>query len=322
MRPSIAPRITNVRPILLRAPIIAPVRMAVGQLQARQAVLVLIDTDAGITGIGESWVNYPSWGPLERLATITHGLRPLLLGEPIDDPVRLWHKCVDALHRLALQWGAIGPIYQAISGVDLALWDLSGQIAGVPLWQLLGAPTQAQVPAYASGLGPDAVEAQATAAMAAGFRAVKLKVGFGRGADETNLAAIRSAIGDGTLFTDANQGWSLEQARSLRPALVAAQAAWMEEPFPADDDPAWQAAKEVFGLPLAGGENLYGVQFERWFEQGLLDIVQPDICKCGGLTAARRILAAAGKRGLRLAPHFFGSAVGLAATIHLFASLP
>jgi L-alanine-DL-glutamate epimerase-like enolase superfamily enzyme len=320
---SALPRITDVRPILLRAPISTPVRMAVGQLQARQAVLVAIDTDAGLTGIGESWVNYPSWGPVERLATITQGLRPLLVGEVVDDPVRLWHRCVDALHRLALQWGAIGPIYQAISGTDLALWDLAGQIAAVPIWRLLGAPRQDRVPAYASGLGPDGVGQQALSAVAAGFGAVKLKVGFGRDTDERNLAAVRTAIGPATLLTDANQGWTLPIAAAMRPALTAAQAASVEEPFPADDEPAWREARRALGLPLAAGENLYGRrQFERWFDQGLLDVVQPDVCKCGGITAARDILGLAATRSLRQAPHFFGSAVGLAATIHLFAALP
>jgi L-alanine-DL-glutamate epimerase-like enolase superfamily enzyme len=297
--------------------------MAVGQLQARQTVLVLIDTDAGLTGIGESWVNYPSWGPAERLATITHGLRPLLIGEEVDDPVRLWRKCVGALHHLALQWGAIGPIYQAISGADLALWDLAGKIAGAPVWQLLGAAQQASVPAYASGLGPANVEQQAADAMAAGFGAVKLKVGFGREVDERNLLAVRAAVAEATLFTDANQGWTPDTAAAMRPALAAARAAWIEEPFPADDDPAWQSAQESLGLPRAGGENLYGRrQFERWFDQGLLDVVQPDLCKCGGISASREILALAAERGLQLAPHFFGSAVGLAATIHLFTALP
>ena len=297
--------------------------MAVGQLHARQAVLVAIDTDAGLTGIGESWVNYPSWGPAERLATITHGLRPLLVGEAVDDPVRLWQTCVDALHRLALQWGAIGPIYQAISGVDLALWDLAGQIAGVPIWRLLGAAPQANVPAYASGLGPDRVAEQAAQATAEGFPAVKLKVGFGRQVDETNLSAVRAAIGTATLLTDANQGWTVAAATAMRPALAAAQAAWVEEPLPADDEAGWQELHGVLHLPLAAGENLYGRrQFAHWFDQGLVDVVQPDVCKCGGITAARDILALAAARGLRLAPHYFGSAVGLAATIHLFASLP
>ncbi len=317
------PRISDVRPVLLRAPISTPVRIAVGQLQARQAVLVAIDTDAGLTGIGESWVNYPAWGPVERLATVAQGLRPLLIGEVVDDPVRLWRRCGDALHRLALQWGAIGPIYQAISGADLALWDLAGQIAGVPIWRLLAAPRQDSVPAYASGLGPDGVAQQAATAVAAGFGAVKLKVGFGRDTDERNLAAARAAIGAGMLLADANQGWTPETAAAMRPALTAARAAWVEEPFPVDDEPAWLEARPALGLPLAGGENLYGRrQFERWFDQGLLDVVQPDVCKCGGLTAARDILGLAASRGLRLAPHFFGSAVGLAATIHLFAALP
>ena len=313
-------RITDVRPIPLRAPLERPVRMALGEMHWRNGVLVEIDTTAGLTGLGESWVNFPAWAPAERLATITEGLRPLLLDEPVDDPRRLHRKLVGTLHRLALQWGAVGPIYQAISGVDIALWDLAGQLAGAPIWQLLGAPRQDSVPAYASGLGPDDPEDQAARAVAAGFGAVKLKVGFGRARDERNLAAVRAAIGSTPLFTDANQGWGLDDLRQMAPMLASAGARWIEEPLSVDD-PDWDDVGEAVDLPVAGGENLYSQgDFARW-SGGRLQVLQPDVCKCGGITAAHAILSAA-PPNLLLAPHYFGGAIGLAATIHLFAALP
>ena len=296
---------------------------AVGAMHGRNGLLVEVQTDVGVSGIGESWVNYPSWAPAERLATLTHGVRPMLLDEVADDPRRLQRLCSERLRLLGLQWGAPGPIAQAISGVELALWDLAGKLAGVPVWQLLGAPAQATVPAYASGLGPARPEEQAAAAVAAGFAAVKLKLGFGRQRDEANLTAVRQAIGDVTLYADANQGWTLAEALALLPALHQAGAAWLEEPLPVDDEAGWRSLRGPAGLPLAGGENLYGrAQFQRWAGSGLLDVIQPDVCKCGGLGVALDVLAAAGRQGRRLAPHYFGGAVGLAATIHLFAALP
>jgi len=317
---SLIPRITDVRPIPLRAPLERPVRMALGEMRWRNGVLVEVETTAGVTGLGESWVNFPAWAPAERLATITQGIRPLLLDEPVDDPRRLHHKLVGVLHRLALQWGAVGPIYQAISGVDIALWDLAGKLAGVPVWQLLGASRQDSVPAYASGLGPEDPDEQAERAVASGFGAVKLKVGFGRAVDERNLAAVREAIGEVPLFTDANQGWTREDVRQMAPLLVAAGARWLEEPLTVDD-PDWDDLASVVNLPVAGGENLYSQRdFARW-GAGRLQVLQPDVCKCGGITAAHAILSRAAPDHL-LAPHYFGGAIGLAATVHLFAALP
>jgi L-alanine-DL-glutamate epimerase-like enolase superfamily enzyme len=319
---SIVPRIADVRPIPLRAPLDQPVRMALGEMRWRNGMLVEITTSAGVTGIGESWVNFPSWAPVERVATITQGLRPLLVDEPIDDPRRLHHKLVGVLHRLALQWGAIGPIYQAISGVDLALWDLAGKLSGVPVWQMLGAPRQDVVPAYASGLGPDVPEEQAATAVTAGFAAVKLKVGFGRARDERNLRAMREAIGSRLLFADANQGWSVDDARAMAPILAAVGADWIEEPLPVDDG-AWSEVSGIFTMPVAGGENLYGSrEFARWTASGRLGVLQPDVGKCGGITAAYEVLMSAQPSSVRLAPHYFGCAIGLAATVHLFAALP
>ncbi len=319
-----APLITAIRPVPLAAPLEKPVASAIGTMYVRNGMLVEVETDAGITGIGESWVNFPSWALSERVATITHGLAPLLVGERLDDPRRLWRLCQSKLHLLGLQWGAVGPVAQTLSGVDIALWDLAGKLAGAPVWQLLGAPQQDTIPAYASGLGPGAAAEQAATALASGFSAVKLKLGFGREVDERNLVRVRDAIGSATLFTDANQGWSLPEALALLPEIHAAGASWLEEPLPADDPDAWRELRTAaHGLPLAGGENLYGLsQFRRWGQQRLLDVLQPDVAKCSGISAMTEIFATGAQQGLRLAPHYFGGAVGLAASIHVFAALP
>ncbi|HLH75013.1 MAG TPA: enolase C-terminal domain-like protein, partial [Chloroflexota bacterium] len=113
-----------------------------------------------------------------------------------------------------------------------------------------------------------------------------------------------------------------DEARAMSPALAEAGARWIEEPLSVDDD-AWDEVGQVFPMPVAGGENLYGArEFSRWLEGGRLQVLQPDVCKCGGITAAYDILTSPSAAQARLAPHYFGGAVGLAATIHLFAALP
>ncbi|MCL4544217.1 MAG: mandelate racemase/muconate lactonizing enzyme family protein [Chloroflexi bacterium] len=316
--------VTDVQPLVLRVALREPIYTAFGRMDARTCVLVRVETDVGITGIGESWVNYPSWAPTERIATLTQGLRPLLIGLRLTHPRDLWQHCVSHLHVLALQWGAVGPIYQALSGIDIALWDIFGQAQGAPVWQLLDGASYAEVPAYASGLAQrrqSDVGQLAARLVEDGFSAVKVKIGFGREVDEHNLRDVRAAIGHATFLADVNQGWTLHTAQETAPLLEDLGVFWLEEPLPVDDRAGWTALRASTALRLAGGENLYGTtQFDDWAVQ-FLDVVQPDICKCGGFTAAAAIFARSSAPGRLLAPHYFGGAVGLAATIHMFAAL-
>lgn len=138
----------------------------------------------------------------------------------------------DALAPLGRQWGAPGPIYQALSGADIALWDLVGKVRGVPISELLGGRVRDMVPVYASGLGPSNVTELAAECRSLGYDAFKLKVGFGRERDRANLTQARAAIGpDARLFADANQRWTLDEAGAIVEDLREAGVAWLEEPI-------------------------------------------------------------------------------------------
>lgn len=317
-------KITDVRAHVLAAPLDEPIRMAFGAMRARTTVLVEVATSAGLSGWGESWVNFPPWAWRERVATIEEGLRPLLVGA---DPLArdaLWRRMYDAVVPMARQWGAIGPVMQALSGVDIALWDLEGRLRGVPIAELLGGPGAGRVPAYASGLAPADVVGKARRAVESGFTMLKLKIGFGREADLESVAAVRRAIGPGVaLMVDANQAWTPAETLEMGKFLADHDVRWLEEPVPSADERELVQVVGRAGVPIAAGENVYGRHgFARLLDAHAVDIAQPDVAKTGGISEMRAIVALATACGTPWAPHFYGAALGAAATCHCFAALP
>ncbi len=319
-----AMKITGVEPVVLGFELTEPVRVSFGEMVHRYAILVRIDTDAGISGWGESWSNFPAWSPRERVYTIREGIAPHLLGEDPRQVGWLHDKLGRRLAGVARQWGAVGPISQAISGVDIALWDLLGKETGLPLHKLWGGATDLEVPVYGSGLGPGAVRPLVTPLLRSGVTAFKLKVGFGEEADQRNLMEVREQIGpDGILLTDANQAWDLTTALQMAAMLAEVDVYWLEEPIPTDQLAEMARLRAQVPFRIAGGENVYGCEgFRRLLDAGAVDIIQPDICKTGGLTETRTICSMAAARGVPYAPHYFGSAIGLIASLHLFAATP
>ena len=320
-------KITDVIPVVLSCPLETEVRTSFGRMQSRTNMLVKIETDEGITGIGESWTNFPHWVCEERKATILKGIRPLLIGEDPRNISFLWEK----MHRVfmrggaGLQWGAQGPLMQAISGVDIALWDILGKSLGTPVFRLLGGIGTGKIAAYASGLGPEGFEPYVVAGLKEGYSAFKLKVGFGREKDLKNLKLMREIIGpDNRLMIDANQAWRnaaealdhLDLYRDFDLALI-------EEPVPADRQAELRKIREQRIAPVAGGENVYGrAGFRQTLGAEALDVVQPDLTKTGGISEARIICQMAWAWEIPYAPHMFGTAVALAASLHLLASTP
>jgi L-alanine-DL-glutamate epimerase-like enolase superfamily enzyme len=316
---------------VLAAPSAQPIRMAHGTMTTRRTVLVEIEESSGVTGWGESWVNFPPWAWRERLATIEDGLKPLLVGADPTDRDALWATMYGAMIPMARQWGAIGPVMQAISGVDIALWDLAGRLADRGVAALLreaaalrGEGADTRLPAYASGIGPDAAVPKARRAIAAGFSAIKLKVGFDPTADRHNVAAVRGAVGpDVTVMIDVNQAWTVEQTLAEGAFLASQDIRWVEEPVPSADEHELRQIAGKLAVPVAAGENVYGTAgFTRLFDAGAVDIAQPDVCKTGGITEMARIASLAHRHGVPWAPHFYGAAVGAAATLHCFAGMP
>ena len=270
-----------------RAPVARPVRTAFGAMTDRPAVIVRARADDGATGYGEIWCNFPTCGAEHRARLVTSFLAPLVVGRRWRGPAEVFHELTGRASRLALQAGEPGPLAQAVAGIDIALWDLAARRAGQPLWRLLGGRGDGRLPAYASGINPDQALAQARAARDAGYRAFKLKIGFGRATDLENLAALREELGpDAPIAVDANQAWELEEARSMSRALAEFRPLWLEEPIAADRPiEEWQQLAAASRIPLAGGENLRGdAQFDAAIAAGALAIFQPDVAKWGGIT--------------------------------------
>ncbi len=316
-------RIRSVRAQVYRAPVQTPVVTSFGIMRDRPMVLVRVDDEDGATGWGEVWCNFPAVGAEHRARLVDSVLAGLLEGQSFADPAAAFTLLTECTSVLALQSGEPGPFAAAIAGVDIALWDLTARRAGQPLFRLLGG-TNPAIPVYASGLNPDAPAALARARHDDGYRAFKLKVGFGIARDCANLAALRAELGEqAVLMVDANQGWTLPDALAAAPELAAFKPAWLEEPLRADRPWAeWQDLAQATALPLAAGENLAGSDaFAAALASGALQIVQPDVAKWGGITGtlpvARAVLAA----GRRYCPHWLGGGVGLLASAHLLAAV-
>jgi L-alanine-DL-glutamate epimerase-like enolase superfamily enzyme len=319
-----------------------PMADALNFILQRYAVLVHIRTDEGLSGIGES--AYFGGPPEITARVIEDELGPLLVGEQATEIERLWSK----MYHRSMQHGRRGIVISAMSGIDIALWDLLGKALDAPLHQILGT-YRTRLRTYASGgfyrVGQTAEDLADEAAeyVRRGFRGVKVKVGrnpfvplnplelmndrFCFHTVEEDLArvrAVRARIGeDVQLMVDANSGWDV--ATSLRAMSVLADlgVAWLEEPlFP--EDVVGSARLVAHGaVPIAGYETAQGrFSFNELVTKRAVDIVQPDATWSGGISECRRIAALASAHNLSCAPHAFGSAVGLAANAHLLASLP
>jgi D-galactarolactone cycloisomerase len=317
-----APRIHSLKARVFRCPIETPVVTSFGVMRDRPMVLVRVEDADGAVGWGEAWCNFPTVGAEHRARLVESVLAPLAEGVPVASPAEAFRRLTEKTAVLALQSGEPGPLAQCIAGVDIALWDLAARRAGQPLWRMLGG-TSPRVRVYASGLNPESPQALAAARQREGYRAFKLKVGFGIERDVANLAALRSALGEeAELMVDANQAWSLDEATAAVTKFEPFALSWLEEPLRADRPwSEWRALAKETAIPLAAGENLASeAAFEAALGSSALGVVQPDIAKwggfSGGLPVAMNILAA----GLRFCPHYLGGGIGLLASAHLLAA--
>jgi D-galactarolactone cycloisomerase len=305
---------------VFRAPADPPVQTSFGTLRDRPAVLVRVTDAEGAVGWGEIWCNFPTVGAEHRARMALAYCRPAVTGRPWSHP----RECFDELtHRftvLALQTGEHGTLNQIVAGVDTALWDLYARRKGRPLWQVLGGADPEPVEVYASGLNPTEPEKLALQKRDEGYRAFKLKVGFGAERDLANLRTLRDALGnEATMMVDANQAWDFDEACKAGERMEDFDLLWLEEPLRADQ-PAlrWKDLAERQSLTLAGGENLAGfAQFREFITTEGMAIIQPDLGKWGGfsgcLEVAKQTLAAE----KWYCPHWLGGGIGLMASMHL-----
>lgn len=297
------------------------VTLGIGRAVKRDAVVVKVTTDDGLVGYGESHHGRAP-GAVAHLVNTT--LRQLVLGMDALDVVGVWSR----IYKMQLGSHGMGAATAiAMSGIDLALWDIRGKATGWPLYRLLGGAAK-PIPAYAGGVSlgyqePEALVEEARALVAAGYRAVKLRVGDSPERDLARVAAVRKAFGDGlVILVDANTRYSLADARRVMPGLEAHGVGWLEEPFPAHDYRSYRTAATLGRVPLAAGENHYTrFEFTRLIEDGVIQILQPDLSKTGGVTEALRIAALASGWKLPIHPHTSMTGLNMATSIHFLAAI-
>ena len=309
---------------VVTTPIERPFTSSRGWLyKTRGTCLVEIETTDGIVGWGECY------GPSAvAKAFIDTQLAARVIGRDPFDVEVVW----EDLYNRIKDYGPKGMSIAAISGVDIALWDIIGKSCGKPVHKLIGGAFRTEVDAYATGmyftdmnrLVDEAVE-EASGYVKSGFRAIKMKIGLGSiRRDIERVRAVREAVGpDVRLMVDANHSLSVPTAIRMGRELEALGIEWFEEPISPEDIDGYVEVTRALDMAVAGGEN----EFTRWgFKDAIvrkaMDIVQPDVCAAGGITECKKIAAMATAHGVECMPHAWGSAVGLAATIHFLASIP
>ncbi len=309
-------QLTSIEAFAFRVPT-KPIKVSFGTFRDRPMVLVRVRDRDGAEGWGEVWCNWPAV-TAEHRARLAVDIGERMIGRTLESPDQAFHALTSELEVLALQTGEGGPIAAAIAGIDIALWDLAARKADLPLYRALGGAPRERLPVYATGINPDEPEKYAAERYAEGHRAFKLKTGFGMERDLRNLRAMREAIGpDAVLTCDANQALSVDQAIEFARAAEPIDLQWFEEAIRVDRPVSeWKRLAEASPIPLAGGENFQGTQFDDAIGAGALKVFQPDITKWGGVTGNFRVGSAAVKAGKRYCPHFFAGGVCLLASLH------
>lgn len=320
-------KIIDVKVHVLKSPLEQPFAFSQGWVRQRSATLVEVITDEGLVGWGEAFAQGLE-PPEVAAAVIHHALKPLLLGEnPIAIEV-LWHK----MYHATRDYGRKGSVIAAISAIDVALWDLSGHFYNQPISTLLGGAFRSSVQPYATGFyrlhGQGEASRLAEEALRHyenGFRVMKVKLGYGVSDDFACMKAVASAL-EGKpvqLMVDVNHAYGRRDALRLGLELAQYDLRWYEEPVVPEDIAGYAEVRQRLPMAIAGGENehtMYG--FRDLIASGGIDIAQPDISSCGGLSAGRHIVALAQASGVQVIPHVWGSAIAQAAALQFVASLP
>jgi len=290
--------------------------------------IVKISTDAGIVGWGEA---KSPVAPTVTATAIRDLAAGLLIGEDPTNPTLHWERLYGAMR---IRGHSQGFWMEALSGIDIALWDIAGKALGVPISKLLGGQFRTRVKVYASGIPglredapPEAWERMRKTAndvQARGFQAAKMGIGLGVAGDVRSVETVRDTLGpDFTIFADAAGMYNLSQAIELGKALERLHVGWLEAPLPPEEVEGYARLARALDLPIASD-----TVFNRWQVRDLLlaggiDVVQPDVCRAGGLTECKRIAELADAFGKAATPHVsIGSAIHFAASVHLAAASP
>ena len=293
----------------------------------RTTHLVEIETDEGITGWGECFG--PGNIALANKFIIEKVIQPLIKGENPTNKEYIWHKVYNSLR----DSGQKGMPIQALSGIDIALWDILSKKANLPLYQLLGGKCNNQIPVYGYGmmLQKKSVEQlielfqkEAKEIKAKNFKAMKMKIGIGPKDDLKLVKAVREAVGDDyKLMVDANHAYNLSDALYVGKGLDEMNIHWFEEPVAPEDYEGYKELKEKLKTNIAGGEaefTKYG--WNQLIKNRCVDIAQPEVCGLGGITEYLKISALAQSNFIPIINHVWGSALSVAVNLHLLISMP
>ena len=293
----------------------------------RTAHLVEVETDEGITGWGECFgagnIALANKGIVEQV------IQPMVLGmDPLDRDV-IWHK----VYNLMRDHGQKGMPLQSLSGVDIALWDITGKVANLPLYKLIGGAHRDRIEVYGYGmmLRPESANNlvarftdEAAAIRNMGFKAIKMKIGLGPKDDVRLIEAVRRGVGDDYRFMiDANHAYTTHDAFYVGRAMEEFDPYWFEEPVAPEDLDGYRELRSGLRVNISGGE----AEFNRWGWRALLesrglDIAQPEVCALGGISEYLRVLALCHAHFTPVVNHVWGSAIAVATNMHLLAAMP
>lgn len=286
----------------------------------RKICLVKVTTDTGLVGWGEGY------GPADVLSAGVKYLTQYVIGaNPLQNEV-IW----ETLYRRTLDYARRGILMAAVSAIDVAIWDLKGKALGQPVHELLGGKKRDILYPYATGLYfreeenlAEALAQEASEYKDLGYKAIKMKVGMTIEEDIVHVKAVRDAIGpDVKLMVDSNHAYNLKEAIALSKAIEPYDISWFEEPISPEFYEQHSELRSATSIPIAGGECEYlRYGFHQLLKNKALDIIQPDICACGGITEAKKIATLASTYGVEVVPHSWGTYIAISAAVHFVANL-
>ena len=320
-------KITSIKSHVLRYELDKELGYSQQYYKHRTAHLVEVETDEGVTGWGECFG--PGNIALANKYIVEKVIQPLIKG---DDPLKkenIWHK----VYNLLRDSGQKGMPIQALSGIDIALWDILAKKSNLPLYQLLGGKTNDKIPVYGYGMMLqkktvdelcELFKNEASQIKENNFKAMKMKIGMGPKEDLKLVSAVRDTIGsEFKLMVDANHAYNKNDALYVGKGLDEMNIYWFEEPVAPEDYDGYKELKEKLKTNIAGGEaefTKYG--WNQLIKNNCIDIAQPEVCGLGGITEYLKVSALAQSNFIPIVNHVWGSALSVAANLHLLTTLP
>jgi len=319
-------KIKDVKAHIISALLDEPFQFSQGWVHKRSSLIVEVITEEGLCGFGEC-LCHGMQPPQIAAAFIENCFRERMLGRSIFDVEVMWEE----LYNISRPFGQQGAAVNALSGVDIALWDAIGKCLNQPVSNLLGGRFRTRVKAYATGFYrkhnkqyPQEAVSEALGFIEKGFQGMKLKTGFGAQTDIEYIRAVREAVGyDIMLMADFNCAYNQSIARRVILELEEQKLEFFEELLAPEDIAGYAAIRNLTPAYIAAGENIFGkISYKDWLAKGALDIYQPDLCSSGGFTECKKIAAITQAYNTMLIPHAWGSGIGLAASLQFIATLP